>query len=347
MRYRRHRASRQRSSTSDGRPAIRTGFALITALWLTVAISAVSLELSLLSRQRRLASANVLEAATARAVAEAGLETARARLARLLTEPDARTDRRRWNDARTLVDPWHDPAGLVADTIHVGERGTDIHAIVQLEDLGARLNINRATMPELQRFLAALPMDAALASRFAQRIMDWRDADDHPRPDGAEREAYVRAVAAAMPRNGEFAEVNELRQVLGMSDELFERVRRLVTVDGSARVNVNAAPRAVLLALAGMTAEAAEVAERARRTNRPIADLQAFHQMLSRPARAAIDREVTALAGRLSFTTREVSAISTGWIRGSPVRVTSEGVIVRGEGTAFMTARRTSWSGEP
>ncbi|HYD52897.1 MAG TPA: hypothetical protein VEA99_09730 [Gemmatimonadaceae bacterium] len=302
----------------------------MSALFLTVAIAAVSLELSLLARQRRLAAANVLEAATARAAAEAGLETVRARLTVRLT------------DLGALGDPWRESATRI-DTVVIGEA----RARVTLSDLGSRLHLNRATPAELQRLFAASSLDAAEADRLAQRIADWRDADAFPRPNGAERDAYLRAAAPVLPRDAEFRDVDELRDVLGMTPALLARLRPLLTVEGTGRVNVNAAPRAVLLAVPGMTAEAAEVAERARRIGRPIADLQALRDRLSPPARAAIDREMATLAGRLAFETREVLAHSTGWSVGSPVRIVAQAVVARGADAAILTARRTAWAEVP
>lgn len=315
----------------------------MTALWLVVGISAVSLELALLSRDRRLAAANVIEASAARAAAEGGVETARARLAQLLIEPGNRKDRRSFGDPAASTDPWRDPAGIIADTLTLG--GTDGSlASVELTDLGAKLHLNRASPAELQRFFAALPMDAAEADRLAQRIADWRDADDFPRPNGAEREIYRRAGARTPPRNGDFRSVEELANVLGMTPALLARVEPMLTVEGSGQVNFNAAPRPVLLSLSGIGDEAAELAERARRSNRRIASIQMLSEALTHPARRALERETAALLSRLSFETREVMARSIGWASGSPVRIAAHGVLIRGGSATFLTARRIEWA---
>ncbi len=47
------------------------GFALLAALWILVALSTLSLEVSLVARQRRLAAANRLEEVQARVAADA------------------------------------------------------------------------------------------------------------------------------------------------------------------------------------------------------------------------------------------------------------------------------------
>ena len=58
----------------------RGGFALVAALWLLIALSAVGLDSALRSRARRQAAANVLDEVRARAAAVAGTEYARSRL---------------------------------------------------------------------------------------------------------------------------------------------------------------------------------------------------------------------------------------------------------------------------
>ena len=60
--------------------ARRDGFVLIAALWLLVALGAVGLDVSLRSRSRRLAAANLVDETRARGAAFAGAEYARSRL---------------------------------------------------------------------------------------------------------------------------------------------------------------------------------------------------------------------------------------------------------------------------
>src|SRR5688500_5522821 len=88
----------------------RRGVALFAALWLVVAIGVVALQFSIEARERRLAAANTIELAEARAAAMAGVEHAHARLDRVLRQraiQGAGTANLRaadpWLDADTLV----------------------------------------------------------------------------------------------------------------------------------------------------------------------------------------------------------------------------------------------------
>ena len=298
------------------------GFALIAALWLLVALSALTLEVSLVARERRLAAANTLEAAQARAAADAGLEHARGRLAAVLRGG--------------ALDPWRRPDSLLPQTVALG----DARYRVALRDAGSALNVNRATEAELRRFFVALRVDAGKADRLAQAIMDWRDADDLRRARGAERADYVRDGSPMLPRNGPFQTIEELGYVKEMTPEILALARPHLTLLGSGQVNLNAAPRPVLLALAGIGEEAAGVLLRHQEARRLIRSLAELSLELSSGARAALQAETTALLGRAAFETREVEAVSDGWAEGSPVQVRDRGLLVRARDVAFLVWRR-------
>ena len=311
----------------------RRGFALIAAIWLVVAISSVSLEVALVTRDHRLATANRLEGASARAAAESGVEHARARLARVLVEGG---DRHTWNDVQALVDPWHRLDGLLPDSIVMG----DATYRVTFVDLGARLNINKVGEADLRRLFAAERIDAAKADALAQTIMDWRDPDDFRRGHGAEQADYLKAGLAELPRNAPFESVDELRSVLGMSAEILDRFRDDFTVLGSGQVNINSAARAVLMALPGMTELGAQIIVRAQQARRRIASFQELSDLLPAEARDPLQRAMSELLPRVTFATTEVLVESEGQLAGSPVRARMEAVIARGGQTAFVVWRQ-------
>ena len=308
------------------------GFALIAALWLLVMISLVGLELSLSARDQRLAAANTLERTQAQAAAEAGLQHVRARLARALQ----RTDEIGPGAASGIIDPWERPRRLFPDTVRMGDAGYR----VGLYDAGSRLHLNRADEAELRRFFAALRVDYGEADRIAQSIMDWRDPDRAHRGRGAERDYYIEVGSPVLPRDGAFQELGELRHVRGVTPEIYERARPYLTLLGTGRINLNAADPPVLAALPGLGDEAVAVLLRHRRQGDRISSLQRLAEELSPPAREALLAETPALLARTSFETREVVALSEGWIDGGRVRVEIEGLLVRASSTAFLVWRR-------
>lgn len=309
------------------------GFALVAALWLLVALSAVGLEFGLRARERRLAAANVLEGAQARAAAEAGIAHARARLDGLARRVEEL--RGSMSSSRPL-DPWAQPGTLFPDSVSLDDVGYRI----TLRDAGAALDVNRASEEELRRFFSALRVDFGQADRLAQAIADWRDPDDLHRARGAERQHYLEEGLPVLPRNGPFQEMSELRYVKGMSGEIYEEAKPYLTLLGPGHVNLNGAERPVLLALPGMTEEAVAVLFRFRRQGRHVASLADLSNELSPPARKALEAEMTSLLSRVEFETREVEAVSEGWVEGSPVRARVEGLFVRSRGATFLVWRR-------
>jgi len=303
----------------------RRGFALLAALWLLVAFSILSLALSASGRARRLTAANLAEATVAQAAAAGGLDQLRARLAQRL---DAALG--------SALDPWRGVDSVLPDTLGFG----DSRVLVRARDAGAALNLNRAGEDELRRFFVALRVDAGEADRLAQAIADWRDPDQWHRARGAERDAYLAAGAARLPRDGPFQSLAELRDVRGMTRSLFERVQPQLTLLGSGLVNVNVADRPVLLALPGMTEEAVAVVLRYRRLHRTLNLLTDLQRELSPASRRELAANLPALLGRTTTETREVEVTSEAWLPGSPVRARVTGLLVRSRGFVFYVWSR-------
>ena len=308
----------------------RRGFALIAAIWLMVALSALGLEVATLAHTRRLSAANAIESERARAAADAGIEHARARLTQLLTfdtRPDASGSR----------DPWRRFDLALPDTISLG----DARYHVELADANARVNVNLASENQLRRLFAGLRIDAGVADRLAQVIADWRDADDLPHMHGAERSAYLAAGLRTTPRNAPLVRVEELRDLYGMTPALYSSIAPYVTVQGSGQINLNSADRAALLSLPGVNEVTVAVILKLRANGVAITNFEQVAAALPSSARTAFIDATAELLPLVTFETREVDVRSDGWVTGSPVRVRSSGLFVRGGGAVFVLGRRT------
>lgn len=340
------------------RATTRGGFVLVAALWLLVALGAVGLDASLRSRARRLAAANLLDETRARAAAMAGVEYARSRLtAAMLDRADelraqamerARTERARRTAARAnarrlfrgsdpFEDPWRLPEQLVATDMAFG----DVRYALRLRDTGAALNLNTASEEMFRQFFAqGLRVDFARADRLAQAILDWRDEDDIPRVGGGERDQYLKQGAPVLPANRDFAELAELRHVLGMTAELYAEALPYLTIVGSGMINVNAAPEAVLLALPGVTPTAAAQLVRMREAGdlpRSMAELEA---MMPAAVRVSLADEDDRFARRITFSTNEVEILSEGRVDGGPIRVHARVIVARSNTGAVVVWRK-------
>jgi len=117
---------------------------------------------------------------------------------------------------------------------------------VHVEDEARRLDLDAPELADaVPRLLVLLGLDPGLADALA----DWADADDAPRPRGAEREWYLAQTPPLVPRNAPFASVGELALVRGIDAAVLTRLRPFVTVAGEHAVNPNTASREVLLAV--------------------------------------------------------------------------------------------------
>jgi general secretion pathway protein K len=310
------------------------GFALIASLWLVVLLGAVGLELSREARTHRLGVLATVEGARAGAAAEGGLAQVTAELERALTYSRDLVG----TSPGAVADPWRALLLGGGDTVTIGVA----RVALAYADLGRRLQLNRATEDEARRVLVALRVDAGKADVIAQSLLDWRDSDDLPRGRGAEREAYLTSASVRLPRNALLADVSELRYVHGMTEEIYDRVAPYVTVHGTGLVNLNAAPRPVLLALPGVGEAMADVIERRQRSGRPIASVDELPLELPPALRARFVETLPQLAARITLTARELDVVSTGWLPGSPVRREVRAVVLRGGTGVYVTERRGS-----
>ena len=143
----------------------------------------------------------------------------------------------------------------------------------RITDEAARLDINTSTPARLDSLLAALDVERRQRDIINDSLQDWRDRDEVHRLNGAESEdVYLRLPLPYRSRNGNLQDVAELRQIRGVSHELYVGTRDrpglgdLVTAVAVGRVNLNTAPAPVLKALGFADAEVSDVLQTRVRT---------------------------------------------------------------------------------
>lgn len=332
-----------------------TGFVLIAVLWILVAISAVGIDAGVRGRSERLAAANRIDHTRAQQVAYAGAEYARSRLtAAMLEQADelrAQAAQQRRNSrgrnrtlsvdrlfrsADPMEDPWRSPEELLVDELVMG----DAIFRLRVRDTGAAVNLNEADEETLRLFFAqGLRIDFGDADALTQAILDWRDEDELPRINGGEREEYLRAGLPVLPPNRPFANLDELRFVNGMTPEVFDAAAPYLTLIGSGRINVNAAPEPVLLAIPGMTEGIAGEILRNREGGIFPRDADEFTDLVPAAITGSGRRAERELLRRVGFATNEVEIFSEGWVDGSPVRATVHLVVSRADEGALVVWR--------
>jgi general secretion pathway protein K len=193
------------------------GMALLAALWLIVAISAVALQFSLAARERRVLGLAAADRGRGIALASGALSVMQARM-----EYDLRNGPtgQAANAAMSAADPWFGVDSVYTGTVYVDSLPVEIVA----QDLGTMININVAQENELRLLFGYVLGNASIADRLAQSIMDWRDVDENPRPNGAEMDQYMDDGRLMLPTNGPFREVDDLIHLYGMTPARRRRV---------------------------------------------------------------------------------------------------------------------------
>jgi type II secretory pathway component PulK len=236
------------SRVASGR---RDGFALLAVLWVLAGATALGLLLMLAAREAQGTAANRIALTRARWIAEGCVERARAAV-----------------DESVDEDVITDSAWAALDRLIVGTALTD-GCQLSVVPVGLTLDVNAADTTQLRRLLVAASASPPAADSMAAAILDWRDADDETRQDGAERDWYERAERVP-PRNGSFASTAELASVRGLGDRA--DVRPLLGVEPG-RILLSRAPPAVLAALPGMSAAVIAVVEERRAVRDSMLDL--------------------------------------------------------------------------
>jgi general secretion pathway protein K len=209
------------------------GLALIVVLWVCALVTMFATSFSFSLRTEARMAAGVVERARAGAAADGGLR-------RLIAHMSGQ-------NVRTL--------SSIAGTMAFDGFAIAYTAFPE----NARIDLNAAPPPLVQGMVAraaAMSMEPVDVEAVTDAIVDWRDADDSPQPQGAERRQYEAAGRDVLPRDGPFLSVAELSQVLGVTPRLFTALAPLVTVYAwSPQVAAADASRDVLLSIPGLDAD--------------------------------------------------------------------------------------------
>jgi general secretion pathway protein K len=136
---------------------------------------------------------------------------------------------------------------------------------VRITDEAGKVDINTASEVVLKNLLTNGGIGEEEADIIVDSIMDWKDPDDLHRLHGAESDYYRSLPNPYDAKNAEFSTVEELIMVKGITPQLLygsagkKGLIEFLTVHAKkARINVKSAPKEVLLAVPGMTPEAAD-----------------------------------------------------------------------------------------
>jgi general secretion pathway protein K len=215
-----------------------SGIALLITLLVLVLIVIVAMEIFHRGSRAAQTGAYGRDSIRATLLAEGGVSAARIAL-----REDAKT-----NSYDTLDEIWSRPV----PSIELGE-GT---ITVAVEDEERKFNLNKLVLSNgnapddqklavFRRLLEILDIDPSLA----EAAVDWLDNDDTSRSGGAESSYYLSLPFPYRAKNDLFDTLDELRLVRGMTPERFDKLSPYLTIHSSGSININTAPKEILMAL--------------------------------------------------------------------------------------------------
>jgi general secretion pathway protein K len=211
----------------------------VSVLWVVTGLSLLAASVEVLSSNTYRLERETLRHAKAEAALDAGV--ARAVLA--LEAPD-------------LADRWR------ADgTPYVFQFGETTLSVAVQDELG-RFDLNAVDGSMLISLLRSEGLSPDDAEALSNNVLAWRSANaDLHGLHGATDSDYQSAGLSYRPRHGPFQSVDELRLVLGMTPELFDKIRPALTVyTKKPMIEPGVATREALLALySGNTAQVDDI----------------------------------------------------------------------------------------
>ena len=231
------------------------GVALIMVLWALTILSVIVFSFSLMARTEVHSTASFRAVVANRLLAEAGVERGVMEIAYRNTNRGQKVI----IEGREIVEIDGRPYTGKIDKGQYTFRITDESGKIPLNALTESSGI---LLKNLITNMGYRPEDA---DTVLDSVLDWRDQDDLHRLHGAESDYYMSLPSPYKAKNSAFDTVEELLLVKGVTPAMLygdgQRkgiINFLTVYTETTSINVNAAPKEVLLAIPGMTQEAVD-----------------------------------------------------------------------------------------
>lgn len=234
-----------------GRQNRRRGSIIIIALWSLLFLATFAVQLGVIVRQKITLVHRLDDRAKRYAIAEAGVKYAVSQLRKEDALFTADFLAESWSDSKDLFENRRVGKGsfTISFDYHDGEYSRVFYG---LQDEESKINLNTADTDVIRRLLESTAgLTRREAEEVAYNIVDWRDKDSffqHPQY-GAEDSDYKNRKNSYESKDSDFEVIEELLLVNTMNQEIFDKIKHFVTIYGDGKVNINTAPKAVLLAL--------------------------------------------------------------------------------------------------
>ena len=305
------------SWTGSDRSQREAGSALVVALWvialLSLLISAFAVDMHLEARitsyqKKRLKSEYL---------ARAGIE----RVEWLIAKSQDVNPKE--PDYEVISDSWFPRAAQLkqASTLVIHEELGEGEMEISIKPEPARRNVNQLSANDWRKVLEVGDIPEEMWDDLIASVLDWMDGNNDKQDGGAENDYYESLEEPYKTKNGPLDTVEELLLVKGFTRSILfsgpidpdaeeglnvSGIADMLTVFGDGKVNVNAAPRRVLMTLEGMNEVSADdlLAERSGEYLEDDSDESPFFENMS-----DVFERVPGLAQELSAVLTTVSQI--------------------------------------
>ena len=226
----------------------REGSLLVFTLWVLVLLSLFTAAVGYQVRQRLRFLQTIEHRSLLRNAVDSGLQRSLQRVYVALDNEKKEPDEHALKEQDDESVYKEIPVG--AAYFNVRYRGIDGRWIYGLRDEESKLNINTLTQlrPLEQLIHAATLLDSNESSNIAAAIMDWKDSDDILNAGGAETRYYRQQQPPYAAKNKPFETLEEMLLLKGMTVEIFQKLKRHISLNADEKININTATEPVLLA---------------------------------------------------------------------------------------------------
>ncbi|MEW6003224.1 MAG: helix-hairpin-helix domain-containing protein [Nitrospirota bacterium] len=227
------------------------GIALLLILWVLTILMVIVLSFSYMARTETYSTLSFKEGIEKKFLAEAGIERGIMELfyRNINKNLPMTEDMEVW---KTDGRPY---SGQIGDGYYS----------VRIMDESGKVDINTVSEVILKNLFINLGVQTEEVDTIVDSIMDWKDPDDFHRLHGVESDYYMSLPNPYKAKNANFDTLEELLLVKGMTSEILyggaekKGIIDFLTVNsGTNEININAAPKEVLMAIPGMTPEIAD-----------------------------------------------------------------------------------------
>jgi general secretion pathway protein K len=228
------------------------GIALLIVLWVLTILMVIVLSFAVMARTETYSTLAFKGGIEKKFIAEAGLERGIMELFYREMYKDQTVELEGREVWKTDGTPYE---GRIGDGYYT----------VKITDESGKVDINTASDVVLKNLLINAGVKAEEADIIVDSIMDWKDPDDLHRLNGAESDYYMSLPNPYRAKDAPFDTIEELLLVKGMTPEILygsgenRGIIDFLTIHSkSESININAAPKEVLMAIPGMTPEFAD-----------------------------------------------------------------------------------------